>query len=296
VWDAEGKFVRILGREGKGPGEFARSGKFIGFSRSGDVFIADNQRRWSVFSSGLEFLRTLPATATGTAMSNTGFITDDGLFVGSGASRTGNAFTVFDLSRPATEGSPMVVRSFGKATAGRARPVTPATGLNFWAGPAENSADGYVFELWQTDGTLLRTFRRDVPWFKTRSVATTRRPDGAPDESVPPPEFEVVNDDGTGILLVEIMMPNAAKWRDLSQVTDRVQRRALQNEMIDIYLEAIDGNSGVVLASWGPQHPEAAIKVIPTGFFARSRTGYRREEDADGFGILRIVELRLVAN
>jgi hypothetical protein len=71
VWDAEGKFVRILGREGKGPGEFARSGKFIGFSRSGDVFIADNQRRWSVFSSGLEFLRTLPATATGTAMSNT---------------------------------------------------------------------------------------------------------------------------------------------------------------------------------------------------------------------------------
>jgi hypothetical protein len=300
VWTPGGQFARVFGREGSGPGELARGAKYIGFGPGGNLHIADNNRRWSIFSPAFDFIRNLPATATGTGLSNAGFFTSDGLFVGSGGNvaRTGNSFAVFDFSQTQTDGSPRLVRAFGTSAARRARPVAPSIGTNFWAGPPESGEDGYVFELWRTDGTLLRTIRRDVPWFTKRTAVAPSAPrphsEGPRDPTVPPPEFEIVHDDGTGILFVLVMMPNPSKWRDLNDVTDRTRRRAMQNEMIDIYFEAIDGNSGVILASWGPQHPEAALKVLPSGLFAGSRSGYRREENADGFGIMRIVELRLV--
>lgn len=276
VWNANGQLLRVFGREGSGPGEFARSGKYIGFNRDGNIYISDNNRRWSIFSPALEFIKTVPTAVTGA-----GFLTNDGLFVAT--ARTGKAFGVFDFAKPATDGSPGVVREFGTPIMRTSRVVTPSTGANFWAAPRDGPGAAYELELWRTDGTLLRTIRRNVPWFPAAGAE-------------PSSEIEILNDDGTGILLVGLMIPNAEKFVDAGKETDASKRRANQDAAIDIYFEAIDGNAGVVLASWGPFHPSAAMKTLPIGFFPRSRTGYRLEENADGFEILRMVELKLVAN
>jgi hypothetical protein len=256
--------------------------KTFAFGSQGRVFVGDQppNRRWSVFSSTLAFERTISAGITGIGNNDDGFLTADGLYVSSAQSvaQTGSAFGVFDFA-PNSDGQPRVVRQFGKPVPQTPRIVTPSTGLNFWAAPREGPGAAYELELWRTDGTLLRTIRRDAPWFPRTDAGS---------------EMEIMSDDGTGIVLIGLMIPNAAKMEAVAKA-DPSQRRALQDAAIDIYFEAIDGNAGVVLASWGPYPPSIALKSLPNGFIPRSRTGYRFESDADGFSMARIVELRLVA-
>jgi hypothetical protein len=107
--------------------------------------------------------------------------------------------------------------------------------------------------------------------------------------------LEILHYDGSGIVIVGWMVPepNPTRWRTLAEIEDRARRRSLQDEMIDIYIEAIDTDAGIVLASMGPVHPSVAAPSVPTGFVPRSRLGYRRDEAPDGTQILRIIELRL---
>lgn len=279
VWSPTGQFVRSFGKNGGGPGEFVGGAAAIQFGRDGTLLIGD-RTRWSMFSPALEFQRTVGASATGGGRGTT-FLTTDGQLVSATAqvARAGNAFALFDLSANA-DGQPRLVRAFGTASPQALRQIAPSSAMNFWAAPFDGKGGGYTLELWRTDGTHLRTINRDVPWFVTD-----------PGGKVPPPEMEIVHDDGTGIAFVSLMAPNVAKWKAAGEQPDR----ATMNAMIDIYFEAIDGASGTVFASWGPFHPDEAMKSLPAGFFPRTRTGYRREQNADGFTVMRIVDLKLVS-
>ena len=147
---------------------------------------------------------------------------------------------------------------------------------------------GYVLQLWRTNGTLVRTIRRDVHWMPTGLAAT----EGS---QLPPPEIERVHEDGTGLIFVTVMVPQ----KSLLTLTPAQRRNqdpdGPANKGIHIYLEVIDANAGVVLASTGPIHPSEARKLAPSGFFRGGRQGYRRLEDADGLPSMQMIEYQLIA-
>jgi hypothetical protein len=286
VWNPDGSWNRNFGRMGQGPAEFARGPKTILFDRQGRLFIGDNNRRWSIFSPTYELVATIPAGIMGVGGFASAAILDDGNLLSSVAGRAA-AFQIFDLSQP-NASSPPVVRAFGHAM-GRSRRLSYSGGNTFWAAAPDGAGLGYMIELWRTDGTLVRTIRRDVPWMPRSSPAMSGG-------QLPPPEMEVVHEDGTGLIFVVVMIPNKT-FLDLSPADRRNQAPdGPANKAIDIHIEVVDANAGVVLASTGPIHPAEAMKQLPSGFFRGTRQGYRREEDANGFPVMRIVEYQLAAN
>lgn len=306
VWDARGQFVRNFGVEGRGPGEFARGDKAILIDQQSRVYVATNGR-WAIFSPALELVRTMSAATTGF---NDDYLTflDDGTLLSAQSVRSGaeDFFRIFDFTRedpgaPAAGGArgpalggPALVRSFGPlADGGRAAPpsrnrrISYAGGNTFWTLPPDGAGWGYELQLWRTDGTLLRTLRRDVPWFPTGAQAMQ----GVGNR--PPPELEVVHDDGTGLLFIVAVVANDS-YKPLPEIRDFAEQQAAMESMIDIYAEVIDTNAGVVLASNGPMRHTAALAMLPRGLFPRTRQGYQPEETADGLAVMRIVDLQLV--
>src|SRR5690606_15975921 len=80
VWDSGGKFERVLGRPGLGPGEFGRNWTVVQFDPSGRLYVRDAARRWSIYSSSLEFLRTTAPVEMGYSPEQAVFL-DDGRFL-----------------------------------------------------------------------------------------------------------------------------------------------------------------------------------------------------------------------
>lgn len=286
VWNPDGSWRRNFGALGQGPGEFARGEKNILFDKGGRLFIGDNNRRWSIFTPAYDYVGTIPAGMMGTGASSSATLLDDGALLSSfGAA--GGAFRIYAVN-DTTAPIPPVVRAFGPASPAGARRISHSGGNTFWAAPPDGAGLGYVLQLWRTDGTLVRTLSRDVPWMPAGDAAKLG---SAP----PPPEMEVMHEDGTGLVFVLMMVPN----KTLLDLTPAERRNRAAgspaDKAIDIYVEVVDGNAGVVLASIGPIHPSEAMKVVPLGYLRGTRLGYRREEDADGFPIMRIVEGQLTA-
>ena len=284
VWNPDGSFRQNFGKLGQGPGEFARGPKTIFFDPAGRVCVSDNNVRWSIFTPAYEFVSNIPAATTGIGNSNSGALLADGTYLSSKGRRA--AFQIFDLSAT----PPTQVREFGPAVenASFSRRISYSAGNTFWVSAPEGAGLGYFIEQWRTDGTRLRTIRRDVPWMPKGDEAST-------EGRLPPPEMEILHDDGTGLIAVLIMIPTKGLL-SLSQAERRNREPGgPADKAIEIYFEVIDANAGVVLASIGPIHPSEAMKQLPSGFFRGGRTGYRREEDANGFRTMRIIEYQLLA-
>jgi hypothetical protein len=286
VWNPDGSWRHNFGQVGQGPGEFARGGKAILFDKDGRLFVGDNNRRWSIFSPTYDFVTTIPAGSTGIGSFQSAVLLADGNLLTSMNARDA-AYHIFDLTQP-NAATPPLVRAFGPALArASSRRLSYSGGNTFWAAPPDGAGLGYILELWRTDGTLVRTIRRDVPWMPKGEAALSGG-------ELPPPEMEIMHEDGTGLVFVAMMVPNKSLLA-LSPAERRNQTPGgPADKAIDIYLEVIDANAGVVLASSGPIHPSEAVKQLPRGFLPGSRQGYRREEDSDGFPIMRIVEYQLV--
>ncbi|HKS07652.1 MAG TPA: hypothetical protein VJR92_15225 [Gemmatimonadaceae bacterium] len=286
VWKPDGTWLRNFGTYGQGPGELARGTHNILFDKAGRLYVGDNNRRWTIFSPTYEFVRTVPGGAMGTGALGSAALLDDGNLVSS-FKAAGGAFHIYDVTQT-TATVPPVVRSMGPALQMGGQRISHAGGNTFWTAPPDGEGLGYVLEQWRTDGTLVRTIRRAVPWMRSGDAAKLGSP-------LPPPEIEGLHDDGTGIVYVTLMVPNKT-FLDITpeQRRDRSPDGAM-NKSIDIYIEAIDVNAGVVLGAIGPIHPAEATKLIPLGYLRASRLAYRREEDADGFPIMRIVEAQLTS-
>jgi hypothetical protein len=255
--------------------------------RRGRLLIGDSTRRLAVFSSSYEFVANIPAAEMGIGSFSSAALLGDGTFLtatGGGA----NAFRIFDLTRTDAARQP-IVRAFGSTVPGgsSSRRIAYSGGTTFWAAPPDGAGLGYVLDLWRTDGTRLRTIRRDVPWMPTGQQATSAG-------QLPPPEMEVLHEDGTGLIYVQMMIVNK---NFLALTPEQRRNEALDGPVgkaIDIYMEVIDANAGVVLASTGPIPPSEAARIMPRGFLAGTRIGYQREEDQDGFPRNRFVEMELV--
>lgn len=301
VWNADGKFAQKLGREGRGPGEFARGALNFHVDTKGRLYVRDNNARWSIFSPSLELVRTMTSAGMQSDPRRTAML-DDGMFLSAGSYGASPSFFFHLYDFTATDG-PALVKSFGAVPAdeqampstSRDRMISYAGGTTFWASPPATGR-GYELEMWGTDGTRRRTLRREAPWFP-KGADRTAPPAGERSGQAPPrPPAQVVSfhEDGSGLIFVAVFMPNS-KWGAIAPGTPAKDRDAKMDEMADLYLDVIDANAGVLLASAGPMPRSRVIADHPVGLFARSRQGFRAFESADGLPGMRIVEYKLVA-
>ncbi|MEO7996216.1 MAG: hypothetical protein ABI852_02160 [Gemmatimonadaceae bacterium] len=290
VWNADGTFQQNFGQPGEAPGDLAAGPKFVQFDSSGRIYVGDNNRRWSVFNSALEFVASIPASETGIRGNGaTGELLSDGSFLSTVHASTGS-FTVFDFSSP--DGSaPPVLRAFGPPIPpgiSSARRVSHSGGDTFWAGPLSNAGQGYVLEQWRTDGTLLKTIRRPVSWVPA-GIAGTDSGGGAPH-----PDLQMLHEDGSGVLLVSWMIFRPDFARLTAEERGDFTPGKARDKSIDVYFEAIDANAGVVLASAGPVRPSSSFGHFPIGYFRGTREGYVRQENSKHVVSIRMTKTLLI--
>lgn len=289
VWNKDGSFMRTLGNAGQGPGEFGVGQKAIRLSQQGLIYVADSNRRLSIFDTSLKLIDTRSTASTGLGFFNSTAVLDDGTML-STADGSRKSFHIYDLNRK-DKPVPPLVREFGPpnpSTMSTQRRLAYRGGKTFWAVSPSHVPPYYQIELWSTDGNLLETVRRDVPWIPPASSLT-----GSND--VLSPDIILLHEPEDGLLFVGIMVPKKA-FLGLSR-PERMSSDAGSplDKAVDFYFEVIDAKAGVVLASLGPIPSLTALKERPIGFFQNGRQGFQRSPDDNGFPKVHIVEVQLLA-
>ena len=250
VFDSAGRFVRSVGREGAGPGEYGWILALVkGPGDSIHVFDIGNRRR-TVLSPDLRAIRqhALP----GSFFRGGAAVLADGSVILNGIRRTsddfGYAYQVLNA-----EGA--YVRSFGEHHG----VLTPRTVYQLLNRPFATDAAGrvvagfevrYGFEEWDPrQGTRSREIRCDAPWFLVR-------PEGNLGEvSRDHPPFSLVQAmavDASGEVRVATLVPDA-RWRaQVREVLgpDGPSLTAIDDtKYFDSRLEILDRVRGTVVAS-----------------------------------------------
>ena len=293
VWDSRGRYLSSFGGEGEGPGEFSARGPLDLFIDGGDnLHIRHGFGGWSVFSPRQEFIRTLPRAKVGGGTWTT-VILDNG-WVLDGEGRGADGRYLFRM----TDSTGSHTRTFGNVGDGSsgtgARRISHAGGDTFWAGPGEEGANDYVVEEWGIDGTLRRTLRRQVSWYRWSGDRETSSQVG------------MVHIAMGGLLYVVVFRPTeeyvkehetARRGRehgagvDLRELREREER---MEELMDVIVEVIDTESGELLASDEYRWSEAR-EIIPRSLFRSSLRGYRYRQNENGVPFVEIVQVELVA-
>lgn len=274
LWDDTGRFLKSLGREGDGPGEFSDRGMITIFVDHEDrLHVRDGGFRWSVFSPEQEFLRSvsvpLASFQGGTA------VLDIGLALT--RSRDGeNYFQIVDSAGATHRAFGAIPRNLRPTRVDMERDISYVGGDSFWAGPIAGSPDGYQLEEWGIDGELRRVFRRTVDWFPSRDP--TRLAEGDP----PPTRVTLLHVDDSGLLYVYGLGPTG-HWRSPAAL-GRAPTEEEMDRMAHLFLEVIDTKSGRLLASERNLARTQFLARFPHQFFRGSNEGYRyKQGDTYGF-------------
>ena len=289
VWDSRGRYLSVFGGEGDGPGELrARGALDLLIDDRDNIHVRDGSFRWSVFSPEQRFLRRVGSRMMG-GLTWTTVILDDGSALASdGLVSPAYYFRVADSTGA-------LVRSFGPVgdgSSGRGeRPISHAGGDTFWAGPGQEGADAYVLEEWGINGTLRRTLRRDVSWY---------RRDGPSEHAPRVTQLHVARG---GLLYVVVWRPTdeyveeyerARRGRRQIDVRELREAQERMDELTELVLEVIDTRSGRLLAS--DTHRTSEMRdILPLGLFRGSLQGYRYKETEGGLPFVEVVTLELVA-
>jgi len=311
VWSPKGTVVKKIGALGRGQGEFAPGNMSIMFDHAGRMYVRDGNGRWSIFSPSLTFVRTVSAQGMGSEARHSAFL-DNGLFLttGSTVGRHDTFFHVFDFAKTEThmisrkpneplapEQGPAHVRSFGNVLtrethlppASLERLISYTGGDTFWAGPPMSAGHGYEIELWKTDGTRLRTIRREASWFPPG--ADSPPPPAVRGRPRPPTQVVTLQSDPSGLVYVGVFVPND-KWGPIAVNIPPAEQQKKLDEMAELHVEVIDANAGVVLAESGPIRRSRALAEYALGFMTGTM-GYRPAPLS--VPAMRIVEYHLVS-
>lgn len=277
LWSATGEFEREIGRAGHGPGELI--GTTIVYTDAMDrLYVRDNSMRWSVFSPTFQFIRSMSAAASGGLRGYTQILDDGSVLVSSpvGAEADSSYFRIFS-----SEGT--LVRSFGGRPRvrgpGEGRRIAYMSGDTFWAGPDEATDSGYVLQQWNIDGRLLRTIRRDTPWYPRVQPPTSP-------EHPPGPSLRALHVDSAGYLTTVIRVDDE-RWR---WIPDRTLRRESEVELFDLIVEVIDPASGRLVAS---RRFDDGRSSIPAPLISRTRLGALPVDSATDVSAIAIYEMML---
>jgi hypothetical protein len=294
IWNADGSFVRTIGRPGAGPGELGTSPGALGpyFDAKGNLQVRDNGLMWTVFSKDLEFVRRFGVREFGGTWGYTAVL-GDGSIISSKWMRTAPAhfFRIVD-----TLGH--VAKSFGAVGDKEAqvydanssgRRIAYRGGQEFWAGPADDAPiGGYDVELWSADGHRVKTLRRKAGWLKEPVSRRWLQSN----ERRPSPWVEALHVGADGIIIIVLGVAND-KWDEYAdQELSPKEREAIQYEIVDLVVEAIDPDAGIVLATRVASG--GAIQALPVDWFPGTNIGHRRTEAPDGSPERTIVRYRLV--
>lgn len=308
VWAADGAYLQTIGGPGEGPGELSTRGALSLYMDSRDrLHVRDGGISWSVFAPSFAFERKVPLARGGTTGQTV--VLDDGTILMSDAASTGGGkvfrvMAIDTMDLPASSGPRVLaavtaIREFGEVDAAKVaagaraeRPIAYAGGTTFWAGPGAWDGTGYTLQEWSTDGRLLRTIRRDVPWFPVGAKPPERVREGQPPSNTPPaPAFGQMHLDADGLLITFIGVPNE-RWRPVQG--SFAEEEAAEEDMFDAVLEVIDTRASVLLASERMLVADA-LRRIAHWFFSSQASGYRVDETPLGLPVVKILDYRLVA-
>jgi len=243
IFEANGDYIRSLGSQGQGPGQFTAAAWLILDAR-GNLYVFDSViQRMTVFSPAFDVLetRSFPQRLRilGALLLNEGFVV-----AGLSYREDSVGYPLHLLTRDL-----QITRSFG-ATDQTARPdmrvlqlrsIAKGTGGRIWSAPLNK----YVIEEWEpADGTLHRAFVRDVNWFTPWYVG-----ESISFETPPQPVLRSIWQDGGGLLWV-LATVGAEDWRDALYVGDDQELVVLDRERLnDTFIEVIEPSTGRLLFS-----------------------------------------------
>jgi hypothetical protein len=244
VYDSAGRFLRTIGRSGRGPGEYG----FIINAEvvEGDsIFVLDaNNHRLTVLSPSYSVVRSLPLVGQFTRA----FPLPRGEMLVNGSVNT-RAAAGYPLHVIGPDGA--IRRSFGSARPELYRDrdqfnirwVDRWTQRDVWVA----HVDRYEVERWSLDGTLVRAYRRDASWFPPRDYAKRHSLDAAP-----PPMMLAVWEDASGRIWT-ISRVASDKWRASPRVGSTREQPVppfdLEDQNTDTILEVFDPSNGALLGT-----------------------------------------------
>lgn len=273
LWNEEGQYVSTFGRPGDGPGEFTARGDLnIHVDVHDRVHVRDGAPNWSVFSPDQEFLWRTSAALMGGNRGATAVL-DDGTVLTSQylPSHQAHYFRVVDstgvVQRAIAPIDPQLV-----SMPYIERPIAYASGATFWAGPPTVDGygpDGYLLQEWTVSGELVRSIRRNAPWFPVSWPRPARQSEGG-SMPRPPTQVAALHVDDTGLLLVFIPGPSE-QWRSMTYREFSQLEEEERNAMFQVVVDVIDTRAGVLLASQrysGAEARETLEGLIPNSRFA----------------------------
>ncbi len=172
AFDANGHFIRSLGRKGSGPGEFVASDAFAAGPGDSIAVYDGGTRRIQLFDSNLRFGRSL-SLPQGIVNGGVLWLADREMFAVSGprASPEDISYTIHFYGRDgvhrrsiAESSIPMVPPSNGSELYRLLQPLPNGDVLSV-------SFEGaYTIEIWNIDtGKLRQRWVRDSPWFEVKA-------------------------------------------------------------------------------------------------------------------------------
>lgn len=244
VFAPDGSFSRVVGRKGRGPGEFEFAAHLL--PAEGDsLWVVDvGLLRRNLFSATLDFGRSVPFKAPAfsvVAPNPQAFVVNARIYTDS----------AIGLPLHLVEASGGIVRSFGavepiedlRRPEPSLRSITVASDSSVWALPM----DDYRLEEWSLNGTLLRTVTIDSDWFVSGGTMT-RRPDEEPTTILVAAQM-----DPRGFLWVIGYEPDP-QWQEAFGDGEDPYGRSTKvlldrNLLYDTRVEVVDPGSGEVVAS-----------------------------------------------
>ncbi len=231
-----------LGRQGDGPGEF--SPQIIQPSvLPGDTLAFYNNRRWTIFDPDGQLVGTIPSRMQGLLDRYHYAVAPNGaVIVGERhISSLGRSLSLVTMSGEH-------IRSYGD-TAPRMelsdergfRVVALHGDDSFWAGVLPH--EGYAFEYWTLDGSLLQTLRRDTHW----APKPANKPLPSLRSRYVPFKTVSVSVDEHGLLYAVTL-----RAKDGADISERVANDSIESELFEVRIEVIDPLAGRVLATLGP--------------------------------------------
>jgi hypothetical protein len=281
LYGRNGRFKRLIGRRGAGPGEYKDvTDAAVGSGDTLYVFDPGNNRI-SVLDSALRHVRTMPLR---------GWVREALLLPGKRIAFTADVLNSEGVGAPlhVLNTNDGTVRSFGADGASQSgenarllmyRLIANRNGAILSARMQE-----YTLELWSPEGALLKRARRPVGWFKPwhrYESISPRRP--------PKPAVQEIAVDHGGLVWTAVSIAGKDHSKGLSQnpVTREGQRfyDILRADLVfDAVIEAIDFDRNTVLAS-------ARISGLFVGWVAGSNdfATYREPDGNPVITIWRVV-------
>jgi hypothetical protein len=245
LFDSAGRFVRQLGRQGQGPGEFSGWANFLGTGRGDSAYFVDQGRRYSAFTPSLVFVRMIPYSGPPVLGP---LPLPNGTFVGTvrpGVSASPSGPIRQPYTNPAVlisaEGE--IVRRFGTVDPAEGQACVPCStryasltrdGAGFWL-VRRNTYDIRRFTLDGEERGALTV--RDSPWMQPWTALPT----------APYAHVEQVSDGGGGRIWVVGRAPPPGETRFIRAGTAAWDVRREQN--LSTVIEVIDVERGTLLVS-----------------------------------------------